>query len=1264
MANEIIVRLIADPTALKAGYKEGAIATKEFGAELDAANVKMKSGFASAAKSAAKLSAVFIGAGGLYEAVKQGVEEMDSLEKANKLVAQGLKTTHDVSGETAANIRKMSEAMAKKTAVDKAQIQSADALLLRFTNVRDVAGTNNDIFKRATQAALDVSAAMGRSLTPTVIQLGKALQDPGAKMTSLARMGITFTKTQVDMVKHLQSTGHVLDAQKYILDQLAKRYGGSAAAASHTFKGSIDRLKNSFRDMSAEMIQSATPAITRITDRMSNWLSKTSNQKKVMHDLNSVLSTAGHVLKTVWGWIDKLQGIMGGWKNTITILAGAWAGYTLGVKAAGLASTIMGAETETAIAGIKGALISTGIGALFVGLGIAAAEIITHWKKVKQWFGEFMNWFKSSWVQYVVDVVAPIIGIPLEIIAHWKTLKEWFGTFVRYTKAIFVTIPKALKAALYDVANEIVQKLTSMADEILGVMSHIPFVGGKFKRAKEAVDAFAQHFQDRTDAAFASVRKSFDKQLGNLNMTVHISTKQASRTGGMILSSTGQWVPSGQSTPSPKGGGIVSTARWAAAQPGASTSYQFGGTPGIGAGTHTDCSGFTKAVYAKHGITLPRTSQAQYAGPAQAKGHSIRPTHPSKGELRPGDLVFFNYEGPHSHVGIYIGGGFMIADQHTGSGIINTPVDWGAYDGAARYGGTTSKRGGGGGGGAGNATAPTASDVTSYTKPPSSSHKHTHKHHAAVASAAQIAGLGIDIGQELKRAGADVAYMTKNHIAPALDASIKAIEAKMRKLRAELKKHLTAKQLANIRQQYDNLKKLLDQKLTAAEKAIKAHKAKIKKALQDALDLKNLLAGMQMDAAMQAYDQKLQDAFDKSLESDSPLYKKLQAAQAVLANLQAAQQSLQDKLETSDQAYNIGNLQTSLAHAIATGSTSAIAEAQQALNDAQLQAQIDGYQQQIDAQQSAVDTLQQQWDDYKTAQDQIFSDMLSDWDQYASLLEEQGKLTVDNIQKYWQDFSDWYSANFSSDGTPSAGGGSSGGGSGSGSGPPPPPHGSCFTHDTPVATPHGDVWIEDIENGDRVLVWEFESMRIVEAKAKLVVHEPAETWIIELESGREIHTTKEHPFLIDEAWRPAGDLVPGKKVAVADRGVLMRDRVIAVRTGPIAPVYNLHVDHPDHNYFADGCLVHNAMAKMAAGGVVKRPTFALIGEAGPEAVIPLNKIRSIGGAHGSGGAGLTVHIHAGTIIGGNKEQVAKDIVDPLYRELLKRTKRNTGLHLY
>ncbi len=75
--------------------------------------------------------------------------------------------------------------------------------------------------------------------------------------------------------------------------------------------------------------------------------------------------------------------------------------------------------------------------------------------------------------------------------------------------------------------------------------------------------------------------------------------------------------------------------------------YSWGGNQ---PSTGFDCSGFTQYVFSQFGKSLDRVSQDQ----AQ-EGTPI-----SKGDLQPGDLVFFATDGPLSHVGIYIGGGNFI----------------------------------------------------------------------------------------------------------------------------------------------------------------------------------------------------------------------------------------------------------------------------------------------------------------------------------------------------------------------------------------------------------------------------------------------------------------------------------------------------------------------------------------------------------------------------------------------------------------------------
>jgi len=86
-----------------------------------------------------------------------------------------------------------------------------------------------------------------------------------------------------------------------------------------------------------------------------------------------------------------------------------------------------------------------------------------------------------------------------------------------------------------------------------------------------------------------------------------------------------------------------------------------------------DCSGFTKYVFAKYGVTLPRTSREQArAGAGVAADFRA---------LRPGDLMLFAEPGQAiSHVAIYAGDGRIIHASSSVGGVgytdLNSGGDW------------------------------------------------------------------------------------------------------------------------------------------------------------------------------------------------------------------------------------------------------------------------------------------------------------------------------------------------------------------------------------------------------------------------------------------------------------------------------------------------------------------------------------------------------------------------------------------------------------
>lgn len=237
------------------------LSTAEFDKQIESVASKMGS-------VGKKLSAVGLGltagiTAPLVAFGKQAFEAFGESEKAIAAVDAALKSMGDGAGYTRQQLQDMATALQKTSTFDDDEILSkVTANLLTFGRVA------NEEFGRAQQAAVDLSARLGTDLQQSAIMVGKALNDPIAGLQAMRRVGIQFTDDQQEMIKGFVKAGEIAKAQGVILDELARQFGGQAAAEAKTSAGQVAQawvaVGNALESVGAIIAQYVVPVANGI----------------------------------------------------------------------------------------------------------------------------------------------------------------------------------------------------------------------------------------------------------------------------------------------------------------------------------------------------------------------------------------------------------------------------------------------------------------------------------------------------------------------------------------------------------------------------------------------------------------------------------------------------------------------------------------------------------------------------------------------------------------------------------------------------------------------------------------------------------------------------------------------------------------------------------------------------------------------------------------------------------------------------------------
>lgn len=234
----------------------------------------------------------------LGDFLKGTITAAGDAEAIQAQLAAVLQSTGQAAGVSASMANELAGSLADLTTFTKDQVLEGENLMLTFSKV------SKDVFPDAIKAALNVSTAMGSDLHSSIIQLGKALNNPKDGLTALTRVGVSFTEQQKEQIATLVDAGKTMEAQKIVLQELNKEFGGSAAAAANTYEGKIKQLSNSLHEVQENIGKAVLPALNLfVNDAVS--AAKSASQATAKNDswshsfygLASGAKAAGYVLE-------------------------------------------------------------------------------------------------------------------------------------------------------------------------------------------------------------------------------------------------------------------------------------------------------------------------------------------------------------------------------------------------------------------------------------------------------------------------------------------------------------------------------------------------------------------------------------------------------------------------------------------------------------------------------------------------------------------------------------------------------------------------------------------------------------------------------------------------------------------------------------------------------------------------------------------------------------------------------------------------------
>jgi hypothetical protein len=423
-------------------------------------------------------------AGGFAVATAAGVDMLHSFQESENVGAQleaVLKSTGGAAHVTKSQLDDQSAALQKMTMFSDEAVGSVQAMLLTFTNIK------GGVMTDATKTVLDMSQALGQDTKSSAIQLGKALNDPITGISALQRVGVTFTQSQKDVIKHLVDTGKTADAQKVILKELNTEFGGSATSAGKTFSGQMTILANQIDNVKESVggliMQGLQPLIAKATAAVEaiDWTAVITN----------VINTITRAKDAVMAFLKPVIDFIGKHKDVFIKFLKDWA---------------LGAAIVLPIMAAVAIAVAVATNPLFL-MTLAVGALIFIWD---QWHVQIMR-VVNNVIGFFVNLGAQTAAVFNFIGSKIDWFKNHFWEAIGFVIGFFATLPIKLPILMFEAIAGIIGMISRVNwGSVFGA------IGGAFGGAMNGIkDAFVGAYNFMTHINWGALLTGIGKGVGN-----------------------------------------------------------------------------------------------------------------------------------------------------------------------------------------------------------------------------------------------------------------------------------------------------------------------------------------------------------------------------------------------------------------------------------------------------------------------------------------------------------------------------------------------------------------------------------------------------------------------------------------------------------------------------------------------------------------------------------------------------------------------------